>query len=85
MDLEKDFPSLIPVMTLAGLTVFISGVMAMWPVWGFLTPVYFLILFFGYSFSLIFLPSGHFGTVVFYAGTFAGAYISHTMPHDPVW
>lgn len=85
VDLEKDLPSLIPAMTLSGVTSFISSIMAMWPVWGIFTPIYMLVLFFGYSFSLMFLPSGHLGTVCFYLATGIGAYISHTMPHDPVW
>jgi len=85
VDIEKDFPQLVPIMTLAGVVSFITAIMAMWPVWGFLTPVYMVVMFFGYSFSLMFLPSGHLGTLVFYLGTGAAAYISHTMPHDPVW
>ena len=85
VDLEKDLPSLIPAMTIAGLTSFISSIMAMWPVWSFLTPVYMLTLFFGYSFSLMFLPAGHLGTLVFYLATAILGYISHTMPHDPIW
>jgi hypothetical protein len=85
VDVETDFPKLIPAMTLAGVLVFITAIMALWPVWGLLTPIYMLILFFGYSFSLIFLPNGHLGTLVFYVGSAAVAYISHTLPHDPIW
>ena len=85
VDVEQDFPRLIPVMTMAGLLMFITAIMALWPIWRYLTPVYMLVLFFGYSFSLMFLPSGHLGTLMFYVGSGAAAYISHTMPHDPVW
>lgn len=85
VDIEKDFPTLVPAMTLAGVIGFITAIMAMWPVWGFLTPIYMISLFFGYSFSMLFLPNGHLGTLCFYLGTAAAAYISHTLPHDPIW
>lgn len=76
---------MIPAMSLAGVCVFICGILAMWPVWGFLTPIYMIIIFFGATFSMIFLPSGNLGNLLFWVGFIAASYISHTLPHDPVW
>jgi hypothetical protein len=59
--------------------------MAMWPVWGFLTPVYMLILLFGGTLSMILLPGGNLGNLCFWVGLIVFAYVSHTLPHDPVW
>lgn len=85
VDLEKDLPSIIPVMALCGVTIFICANLAMWPVWSFLTPIYMIVVFFGSTLSMMFLPSGHFGSLCFWAGAAALGYISHTMPHEPVW
>ena len=76
---------MIPLMALAGVTLFVCSVLALWPVWGLLTPLYLIILSFGASFSMMFLPSGFLGNLCFWVGTIAFAYFSHTLPHDPVW
>jgi len=85
IDLDKDMPSVIPVMTIAGLLIFVCTLLAVWPIWGFLTPIYMIILFFGTSFATIFLPNGTLGNLLFWVGVIVAGYISHTMPHDPVW
>jgi hypothetical protein len=72
-------------MSIAGVLVFICSILAMWPVWGFLTPIYMLIVFFGATLSMMFLPSGNLGNLCFWVGTIGIAYISHTLPHDAVW
>jgi len=72
-------------MSIAGVAVFICSILAMWPVWGFLTPVYMLIVFFGGTFSMMFLPSGNLGNLLFWVGTMAIGYISHTLPHEAIW
>jgi hypothetical protein len=78
-------PQMVPVMALSGVVTFVSSILAMWPVWGLLTPVWILILAFGSTFSMMFLPGGRLGNLLFWVGTIVIAYISHTMPHDPVW
>lgn len=85
VDLEKDLPQMVPLMALAGVANFISFVLAMWPVWGFLTPIYVIILFFGGTFTMMFLPKGELGNLMFWVGSIAIAYISHTLPHDAIW
>lgn len=85
IDLEVDLPQLIPVMSIAGCAVFISGILAVWPLWGLLTPIYFLILFFGSSFSMIFLPSGNLGNFLFWVIAAGGGYVCHNLEHEPVW
>ena len=85
IDLEADLPALIPIMSLAGCTVFISGILAVWPLWGLLTPLYFLVLFFGSSFSMIFLPEGNCGNLVFWTLTVVIGYICHNFDHEPIW
>jgi hypothetical protein len=85
IDFEKDMPSMVPVMALAGVLVFVCSILALWPVWGILTPVYMLILTFGSTFSMMFLPSGKLGNLLFWVGLLLIAYVSHTLPHDPVW
>ena len=79
-DIEKT-PGLIPVMTIAGVFLPIFLTLAIWPIWGFWSPVYIFILFFGYVFSLTFLPGGKIGTLVFWLLTLAVATLSHTLPH----
>ena len=79
-DIEKD-PQLIPVMTIARVFLPVLLVVALWPIWGFLTPVYILILTFGYIFSLTFLPDGKFGTILFWVLMIGIATLSHTLPH----
>lgn len=85
IDLEEDVPALIPIMTLAGVAVFICGILAVWPIWGLLTPLYFLILFFGSSFSMIFLPSGNLGNLLFWIAAVGVGYVCHNFDHEPVW
>lgn len=74
-----------PVMTLGGVIVFIALILATWPVWGIFTPLIMLVLLFGTSFSMVFLPSGNFGTLLFWIALLTIGYFVHTMPHDPVW
>ena len=85
IDLEKDTPQLIPVMTVCGLMAFITLMLGLWPVFGVLTPVYLLVLSFGASMSMTFLPGGTCGSLLFWILLFVAGYVSHTMPHDPVW
>ena len=85
IDLERDMPNLVPIMTIAGAIVFFSIIAATWPVWGFLTPIFMLIHFFGASFSMMFLPSGTLGTFLFWLLFGVGGYVAHNLPHDPVW
>ena len=85
IDLERDMPNMVPVMTIAGGTVFFAIIAATWPVWGILTPIYMLINFFGGSFSMMFLPSGNLGTFLFWLIFGVGGYFAHNLPHDPVW
>ena len=79
-DIEKT-PGLIPVMTIAGILLPIFLTLAVWPLWGFLSPFYIFVLTFGYIFSLTFLPSGKFGTLVFWIIMISVATISHKLPH----
>lgn len=76
---------MVPFMALAGVINFVCFVLAMWPVWGLLTPIYIVILFFGGTFIMMFLPQGELGNLLFWIGLIAIAYVSHTLPHDPVW
>ena len=76
---------MIPIMALSGVLVFVCSILAMWPVWGLLTPIWMLILTFGSTFSMMFLPTGKLGNLLFWIGIILVAYISHTLPHDPVW
>ena len=85
VDLEKDLPSLIPVMSLTGVGIFVCSNLAMWPIWGFLTPVYMITIFFGSSLSMMFLPSGNLGNLLFWSLAIAAGYISHTLPHEAEW
>ena len=85
MDFEKDSPKLISAMALSSVTMTISATAAMWPVWGFLTPIYMLILIFGGSFSMLFLPGGSCGTLMFWALAIVAAIVSHNLPHEAVW
>ena len=85
LDMEKDMPNMIPVMTGMGCVVFFGLIAATWPVWGLLTPIYMLILFFGSTFSMMFLPSGTLGTCCFWLLFGIGGYAAHNMPHEPEW
>ena len=79
-DIEK-VPGLIPVMTVAGVGLPIFMCLAIWPIWGFLSPIYIFILSFGYIFALTFLPSGKIGTLMFWILMIGAATISHKLPH----
>ena len=85
IDFEQDMPQMIPVMAFAGIVVFATSVLAMWPIWGLLTPFYMLILTFGSTFSMMFLPGGKLGELLFWVMFGIAAYVSHTLPHEPVW
>ena len=80
-DIEK-VPGLIPVMTIAGVFMPIFLILAIWPIWGFLSPVYIIVLSMGYIFSLTFLPDGKCGTIVFWILMIALATLSHKLPHE---
>mmetsp|Transcript_8378 Transcript_8378/g.7743 ORF Transcript_8378/g.7743 Transcript_8378/m.7743 type:complete len:142 (+) Transcript_8378:296-721(+) len=84
-DWETYCPQIIPVMTLSGVIAFISGIVGLWPIWGFLTIVYVIILIMGYTMTLIFLPDGFFGALIFWLFTIGLAFTSHYLPHDPDW
>jgi hypothetical protein len=72
-------------MTLIGVIVFISAIMGLWPIWGFLTIVYMIILFMGYTMALTFLPGGFIGMLLFWMFTVGLASTCHFWPHDPLW
>jgi len=56
----------------------------MWPIWGFLTPLLLFILWMGGIMSMTFLPSGHLGTLIFWAIMIFLATASHLLPHEPI-
>jgi hypothetical protein len=56
----------------------------MWPIWGFLTPVLMFVLFMGGSMSMVFLPGGMLGTLIFWAIMIFLATASHLIPHEPI-
>eukprot|EP00354_Favella_ehrenbergii_P000674 CAMPEP_0170457938 /NCGR_PEP_ID=MMETSP0123-20130129/5060_1 /TAXON_ID=182087 /ORGANISM="Favella ehrenbergii, Strain Fehren 1" /LENGTH=78 /DNA_ID=CAMNT_0010721891 /DNA_START=435 /DNA_END=669 /DNA_ORIENTATION=+ len=70
-------------MTIAGATIFFSIVAATWPVWGFLTPIYMIINFFGASFSMVFLPGGTLGNFLFWLLFSVGGYVAHNLNMSP--
>ena len=80
-DIEK-VPKLIPILTVSGLLLPIFLTLAIWPVWGFLSPLYIFILCFGFIFALTFLPDGKCGTLLFWILMIAIATLSHTLPHE---
>lgn len=80
-DIEK-VPKLIPILTVSGLLLPIFLTLAIWPVWGFLSPLYIFILSFGFIFALTFLPDGKCGTIMFWVLMVATATLSHTLPHE---
>ena len=85
LDLEKDLPNLVPIMTAVGAIIFFAIIAATWPVWGLLTPVYMIIHAFGATFSMMFLPGGTLGNLCFWLLFAVGGYVAHTLDHDPVW
>jgi hypothetical protein len=84
-DWETYCPQLIPVMTFGGVVSFLCAVIGLWPIWGFLTIIYMVILFLGYTMAMTFLPGGLIGTLLFWTLTFGMAFINHLMPHEAVW
>jgi hypothetical protein len=49
-------PNLIPASTILGVLSFIFLVLAFWPIWGFLSPLFITFLFVGLLFSTHFIP-----------------------------
>ncbi|TNV75939.1 hypothetical protein FGO68_gene13910 [Halteria grandinella] len=84
LDLEKECPQLIPVITICGIVSFFCMIFALWPIWGFLTPIIMFILFMGATMSMIFLPPGMLGTLVFWSIIIFLATASHLIPHEAV-
>ena len=68
-------------MTAAGVIMPLFLIFAIWPIWGFLSPIYIFILSIGYIFALGFLPSGTLGTIIFWLVTIAIGTYSHLIPH----
>mmetsp|Transcript_24758 Transcript_24758/g.55768 ORF Transcript_24758/g.55768 Transcript_24758/m.55768 type:complete len:170 (+) Transcript_24758:145-654(+) len=56
LDWEVYCPRMIPTMTAFALVFFIAMTKAMWPVFGFLTPLILLLLFMGFVFTTHFIP-----------------------------
>jgi hypothetical protein len=54
----------------------------LWPIWGFLTPIYLLVLFMGYTMALSFIPGGPIGTLIAWLLIFGVAATSHYMDHE---
>ena len=79
-DIEK-VPKLVPIMTLASVLLPLFLTLAIWPVWGFLSPIYIFILSFGFIFTLTFLPDGKCGTLIFWIGAIFLCTLSHMIPH----
>jgi hypothetical protein len=93
LDYERDCPKLIPVLTIVGFVAFFryahiinfcSFILALWPVWGFLTPILMFILFMGASMTMVFLPSGILGSIIFWGAVVFLATASHLIPHQDV-
>jgi len=80
----NEVPKLIPVMSICGILLPLFLMLAIWPVWGFLSPIYIFVLCFGYIFALSFLPGGKFGTLVFWVLMIGGATLSHELPHADI-
>ena len=85
LDMERDTPQLIPVMTICGLGIFLCTLLAMWPLYHIFTPIYLLIMFFGSSLSMTFLPNGNIGSLVFWIVFLAGGWYAHNMEQEAVW
>ena len=77
----ESIPALIPIMTLVGVMLPIFLILAIWPVWGFLSPLYVFVMTMGYIFVLTFLPGGKVGTIIFWVLSIAAATLSHLIPH----
>ena len=80
----NEVPKLIPVLSLAGVLLPLFLMLAIWPIWGFLSPIYIFILCFGGIFALSFLPGGKFGTLLFWVLMIGGATLSHELPHEDI-
>ena len=59
-------------------------IFALWPIWGFLTPILMLILFMGGTMFMVFLPDGMLGTLIFWAIMIFLATASHLIPHADI-
>lgn len=59
-----------------------SVVFGLWPVFGFLTPIYLFVLFMGYTLALGFLPGNFCGTLLAWLLIFGVAAVSHYMDHE---
>ena len=80
-DADISKTKLVPVLTLAFVSLPIFLTLAIWPIWGFLSPIYMFFLCLGSIFGLTFLPDGHFGTVIFWLIIIGAATLSHKLPH----
>ena len=81
-DWETYCPSIIPVMSVSGLATAVLTLVALWPVWGWLTPLILIVLFMGYTMVLTLMPSGFIGTLLSWLLIFAASATSHYIPHE---
>ena len=79
-DIEK-IPSLIPIMTAVGVSMPIFLILSIWPIWGFLSPIYIFIMTMGAIFAMTYLPGGKIGTLLFWVIIIAIGTFSHLIPH----
>mmetsp|Transcript_31513 Transcript_31513/g.91145 ORF Transcript_31513/g.91145 Transcript_31513/m.91145 type:complete len:225 (+) Transcript_31513:76-750(+) len=79
---ETHNPKAIPVMAVMGVCTTLFFFFAFWRVWGFLTLVIEIVLFFGFVNSAHFLPSGNLGAVFMFVIFFGAWFTSEMIPHE---
>ena len=81
-DVEVTAPRIIPVATMIGFICFNTSLIALWPVWGWYTPLMLFTMLMGYLMAGSFLPKGNIGSVAFLLLMAGSAMSSRYIPHE---
>jgi hypothetical protein len=83
-DIEVTSPKLIPTATLFGFICFNSTLIAIWPVWGWYSPLMLVTMMMGYLMAGTFMPKGNTGSVLYLIFLVGSFFSSRFIPHQGV-
>lgn len=81
-DIEITSPNLIPTATIFGFICFNSTLIAIWPVWGWYSPLMLITLMMGYLMAGTFLPKGNIGSALYLFLLIGSFFSSRIIPHS---
>ena len=74
-----------PASVITSILIFVTAILALLPVFGWLTIPILMAIFFGFTMSLHFMPSGYLGSLIMLVLFFLASATSHLIPHEGLW